>query len=288
MSAREIRNAGGPAIEGAPDEWLAEHPIGAFIRHFPEMETSGARMVPLLTAAAAVKPGMTVLDVSSGAGIPALQLAEIVGPEGRVVATDPSEYAVAAITKRARERGLTNIEAVRASAAGLPFPRESFDAVTCSFGVMFFTDVRAGLTRIREVIRPGGRAAFLAWGSPEENALFGPFRQTTTPYLPEPPQPPGPDAPHPMRFAAAGSLTAALSAAGFTEIREDAPLVDMVWPGSPQVVIDTLLDVSRVEDAVSPDRRDEMRAELGSAFQQFFDGEQTRLPVRIIIASGSA
>ena len=37
MSTDEIRIPGDAAITGAPDEWLEEHPIGAFIRHLPEM-----------------------------------------------------------------------------------------------------------------------------------------------------------------------------------------------------------------------------------------------------------
>ena len=273
---------------GATDEWLAEHPIGAFIRHFPEMEASGAKIIELVVAAAGIKPGMTVLDVGSGAGIPALRLAEIVGPQGKVVATDPSALSIEAITKHARERGLTNVEPVKASAAGLPFPAQSFDAVTCSFGVMFFTDVQAGLTRIREMLRPGARAAFVAWGSPDENALFGPFRSTTTPYLPEPPQPPEPDSPHPMRFSAPESLSAALAAAGYRDVREDTPLVEMVWPGSPQVVIDILLDVSRLAQAVPPDRHDALRADLLNAYESFATDDETRLPVRIVLVTGVA
>jgi SAM-dependent methyltransferase len=288
MSADQTSTQTASSTVGAPDEWLAEHPIGAFIRHFAEMEASEANIIDLLVAAAGIKPGMTVLDVGSGAGIPALRLAEIVGPKGKVVATDPSALSIEAITKHARERGLKNVEPVRASAAGLPFPAQSFDAVTCSFGVMFFTDVQAGLTRIREVLRPGGRAAFVAWGSPEENALFGPFRSTTAPYLPEPPQPPEPDSPHPMRFAAPGSLSAALSAAGYRDIREDTPPVEMVWNGPPQTVIDIMLDVSRIEEAVPPDRHDAMRADLHNAYKQFTSGDETRLPVRVVIASGTA
>ena len=216
------------------------------------MEASEAKIIDLVVAAAGIKPGMTVLDVGSGAGIPALRLAEIVGPEGKVVATDPSALSIEAITKHARERGLTNVEPVRASAAGLPFPAKSFDAVTCSFGVMFFTDVQAGLTRIREVLRPGARAAFVAWGSPDENELFGPFRSTTTPYLPEPPQQPGPDTPHPMRFAAPGSLSAALSAAGYRDVQVDTPLVEMVWPGPPA-------DRDRYTSGCLPDRGGSVR-----------------------------
>lgn len=276
------------SITGAPDAWLAEHPISAFIRHFSEMEASGANITDLLVAAAGIEPGGTVLDVGSGAGVPALRLAEIVGPQGKVVATDPSALAIAAIAEHAHARGLTNVEPVRASAAGLPFPTRSFDAVTCSFGVMFFTDVQAGLSRIREVLRPGGRAAFVAWGGPEENQLFGPFRAVTTPYLPEPPQPPEPDSPQPMRFAAPGSLSAALTAAGFQQTWEEDPRVEMVWPGPAETVVDTLLDVAGLVQTVPPDRYEAMRADLLDTYNQFEAEDATRLIVRIVLATGVA
>src|SRR5688500_10308883 len=109
MSAHQTTTQSTSSTIGAPDEWLEEHPIGAFIRHFAEMEVSEAKIIDLLVSAAGIKPGMTVLDVGSGAGIPALRLAEIVGPKGKVVATDPSALSIEAITKHARERGLKNI-----------------------------------------------------------------------------------------------------------------------------------------------------------------------------------
>ena len=163
MSANETPSSAPPSTQGAPGEWLKEHPADAFARWFPEMEASLAATIDLVVAAAGIGPGMTVLDVGCGAGIPALRLAEIVGADGRVVAADPSAVLITAVTRNAAERGLTNVEPVQASAAGLPFSPESFDAVTCTFGVMFFTDLKAGLVRIRELLRPGARAVFTAW-----------------------------------------------------------------------------------------------------------------------------
>ena len=91
-----------------------------------------------------------------------------------------------------------------------------------------------------------------------------------------------------MRFAQAGSLTTALDEAGFREIREESPVVEMVWPGPPQLVIDTQLDISRIEERVPPQRREAMRAELLRAYEPYVDGEVTRLQARVVIASGQA
>ena len=148
--------------------------------------------------------------------------------------------------------------------------------------------MQAGLSRIREVLRPGGRAAFAAWGPPETNQLFGPFRGAIAPYMSEPPAPPEPDTPNPMRFAEPGSLSAALSAAGFQDIREETPTLTMVTPGPPQMVVDQLLDVSRVEDNVPADRREALRADILAAYEPFARGDETHLRARIVIASGAA
>lgn len=287
MSADEKTTRQPSSTEGAPEEWLEEHPASAFARWFPYMEAAQEKVIALIIEAAGIEPGMTVLDVGSGAGVPALRLAEVVGTVGRVVATDPSAVSIAAVTENARKRGLTNLEAVQGSAAGLSFAPGSFDAVTCNFGVMFFTDVQAGLTTIRELLRPGRRAAFAAWGPAPENILLGTFGRVTSAYLPEPPSPPEPDAPQPMRFAEPGSLSAALSAAGFGDVQEDSPVVDFIWPGPPRKVLESMLDVSRIEERVPPDRHEAMRAEVLTAYQQYEDGDVTRLSARVVIASGT-
>src|SRR5512143_3950894 len=54
------------------------------------------------------RPGLRVLDVASGTGAPALQLARRVVPDGHVTATDLSPEPLNIAAERARERGLTN------------------------------------------------------------------------------------------------------------------------------------------------------------------------------------
>src|SRR5918998_3845038 len=169
------------------DEWRDANCRCFFARWHRQHGVLHQETTAAIIAEAAVASGFTVLDVGCGSGIPALEVARVVGPSGSVTATDPSPILIAAVEENARPSGLTNLVAVRASASELPFPPASFDAATCHLGVMFFPDVRAGLTRMREVLRPGRRAAFVAWGPPEENAFFGPFWSAAGPYLPEPP-----------------------------------------------------------------------------------------------------
>src|SRR4051812_29836758 len=57
-----------------------------------------------------LRPGMTVLDVGSGPGFVSLELADIVGPTGRVIALDESPKSLAALRTAAKRRRLLHVE----------------------------------------------------------------------------------------------------------------------------------------------------------------------------------
>jgi ubiquinone/menaquinone biosynthesis C-methylase UbiE len=278
-------------------EWRDEHLPSFFTRWHRQNEALLQETTAAIIAAAAIAPGFTVLDVACGSGIPALEVARVVGSSGSVNATDPSPIMIAAVTENAQQRGLTNLTAVRASVTDLPFPPASFDAVTCQLGVMFFPAVVPGLQRIREVLRPGGRAAFVAWGPAEENAFFGAFWSAAGPYLPESPpaentSSPAAETPYgepgPTRFAQPGALSAALAAAGFTDIREEARRVVFSWPESPERLRDLWYDLTRLDQQVQADRKPALDADVLASLARFAEGEDLKLPATVVIASGRA
>jgi len=116
-----------------------------------------AYFMPFLLRAAAVAPGMRVLDVATGTGLSAEAALAAVGPTGQVTAVDISP----AMLVRARERlgHAPNVSLSVENGQGLSFPDESFDAVLCNLGLMFFPDPALGLAEFRRVLRPGSRAA---------------------------------------------------------------------------------------------------------------------------------
>ena len=122
---------------------------------------------------AAVGPGSRVLDVATGTGDLALELARRVCPGGEVVGADFAE----AMLARARAKAETRCAAIarprfeRGDALALPYPEDSFDAATVAFGVRNFSDLRAGLGEMVRVVRPGGRVVVLEITAPTRAPL---------------------------------------------------------------------------------------------------------------------
>src|SRR5690349_1092366 len=98
-------------------------------------------VVDWLCRSAGVAPGMTVLDVATGVGQPALQVATRVLPGGKVIATDVAADMLAACERRARAATITNIEFRELDMHDLRgIADASIDAVTCGFALMFSPD----------------------------------------------------------------------------------------------------------------------------------------------------
>lgn len=114
---------------------------------------------------AAPQPGERVLDIACGTGLVTFPLAERVGPEGRVVASDLSQRMVDIVAADAVARDYPRVETMRASADAHPAIADgSLDLVTCALGLMYFPDTRAVMREVMRMLRPGGRAVFAVWG----------------------------------------------------------------------------------------------------------------------------
>ena len=103
-----------------------------------------------------IRPGDRVLDICAGTGELAFIPSRHVGPGGTVVATDFCEQMLDVARKKQNGRH-GNLSFSFADAKALPFPDESFDAVTVAFGMRNIPDTILALKEIRRVLRPGGR-----------------------------------------------------------------------------------------------------------------------------------
>jgi demethylmenaquinone methyltransferase/2-methoxy-6-polyprenyl-1,4-benzoquinol methylase len=108
--------------------------------------------------------GCAHLDVGSGTGLCAAIAQVIVGPQGRVVALDPSSE----MLKMATKRGVR--ETVVARAENLPFPNATFDFVSMSYMLRHIDDLSLGFAEARRVLRPGGRLMIFEVTQPESTA----------------------------------------------------------------------------------------------------------------------
>lgn len=152
-----------------------------------------------------------VLDVATGPGEPALSIAELIGPEGKVVGTDPVAEMVDAARRESQRRGLQNASFEVAFGDSLPFPNNSFDAVVSRFGVMFFPSPVDAMREWLRVLKPGGKIAIAVWHFAEKNPFHYVIADVVEKYVAS--QPLAPDAPDAFRFADPGKLQAILSEA---------------------------------------------------------------------------
>lgn len=110
--------------------------------------------------AARLAQGQRVLDVACGTGVLARAAAGRVAPRGHVTGADTSA-AMLTVARRTNPA----IEWRQCPAEQLAFADRSFDAVTCQFGLMFFTDRAQAVREMARVLRPGGRLAVAVWDS---------------------------------------------------------------------------------------------------------------------------
>jgi ubiquinone/menaquinone biosynthesis C-methylase UbiE len=120
-------------------------------------------------------PGLHVLDACAGSGASALPAAEAVGPSGRVVAIDIADGLLQLLERKARARGLTNVEVRSQDLLTLDSMGETFDAVVCVFGIFFLADMVEGVRQLWGRVRPGGQLAITTWGPRAFEPMNGAF-----------------------------------------------------------------------------------------------------------------
>ncbi len=275
--------------DNADDVWNWSERAAKWRRWHPILTEWWQSVTDLLIDWTEPAPGMRILDIASGTGEPALSLALRVGPDGLVTATDVIPQMVEIAKENAEQQGITNMCAQEADAGALPFPDASFDRVTCRFGVMYFPDVPGALREVRRVLRPGGRAVFAVWGPLEQIDYLTSTLSVLLRNHPSPPPAPAPDALHPLKFAHAGTLSTALHAAGYVNVREETRIVPLPWPGTPEeflgyirsdmVTFDTLLL------QIPPARQGAALDEVFTSIRQYDDGECVQFNAAIVVAS---
>jgi SAM-dependent methyltransferase len=272
------------------EEWTGDKTVAAWRKWQAQIAVFTRGATEAILEAAQLRPGLRVLDLACGVGDPALSIAEEVAPSGRVTATDFGPGMMSLAEELARKKGLTNIEFREANAEALPFADATYDRLTCRFGIMFFPDLGKALRECLRVLKPGGRAAFVAWGKREQ-----PFAGTTAgivmKHLPAPPPPPDPDGPSLFMFGERGRLRRSLEAAGFTNVHEEERIVAGRWADSLEQYWVQFTEVAApfrpLLDQLTPEKREQARAESIAALKKFWNGKELNMPLEIVIGSGT-
>ena len=139
----------------------------AWEAHAEGIEQTNGTATSLLLELAAIAPGERVLELGAGTGHFAVHLAELVGRDGSLVASDVAPAMVELI--RQKVAGLPNVAAEVIDAAEIPGPAETYDVVVSRMGLMFVPEPLQAMQEVRRVLRPGGRLATAVWAAPARN-----------------------------------------------------------------------------------------------------------------------
>src|SRR5712691_10071049 len=257
-------------------------------KHSGTIRTMFAPLTEALIQDAGIDEGQAVLDVAGGAGEPSLTIAERVGSKGSVTCTDAVAEMVAAAESEAQRRGLTNITFRQCVADSLPFETDSFDALVCRLGVMFFPEPLAALREMLRVAKPGGTLALAVWHRNELNPFTHIVTDVMARYVDSPPV--DPDAPGAFRFAEPGKLANILKSAGASDVRERVLHFQIEAPISPSefwAMRSETSDTLREKLAKLPaDQVRRVKQEVQEAVSEFFPNNEMSFPAQMIIVTG--
>ncbi|WP_421942683.1 bifunctional demethylmenaquinone methyltransferase/2-methoxy-6-polyprenyl-1,4-benzoquinol methylase UbiE [Pedobacter sp.] len=107
-----------------------------------------------------------MLDVATGTGDFAFEAIKKLQPE-KVIGVDISEGMLKVAKKKINERSLNGVFTVQVGdSEGLHFNDDTFDAITCAYGVRNFENLEKGLMDIFRVLKPGGKMVILEFSKP--------------------------------------------------------------------------------------------------------------------------
>lgn len=109
------------------------------------------------TEYADLRPGMTVLDLGSGAGNDVFVARRIVGPEGKVIGVDMTDKMLELARDNAERLGYNNVEFRKGEIEALPIARARIDVVISNCVLNLVPDKQKAFDEIFRVLKPGGR-----------------------------------------------------------------------------------------------------------------------------------
>jgi ubiquinone/menaquinone biosynthesis C-methylase UbiE len=238
---------------------------------------------------AEISSGQTILDIATGPGEPALSLAGVVGPAGKVCGVDPISGMIEAARRAASSSGVNNVQFEVAFADQLPFPAGIFDAVVSRFGAMFFPAPGDAAREILRVLKPGRKFALAVWHAADKNPFHYALSRVVDRHSPSPP--PEPDVLDAFRFAVPGKLESFLKEAGATNVSERLLRFDIQAPISAEEFWAIRMEMSdslrEKIAALSSEQFTAVTRELLESVRKYSIGRGVSFPAEVLMVSGT-
>ena len=221
---------------------------------------------------------MNVLEIAAGTGIVTRHLRNLLPKEARLTAIDISD----SMMDLARQKFSPDeqITFQNADATALPFDDETFDAVVCQFGIMFF-DWKKGFHEVYRTLKPNGRYLFRVWDSERYNPFASLSFEVLKQYFPS-------DTPQflfdPVSCHQIDPLKEQLIQTGFDPVvisvqRHEYDILDVTTFARALVYSPVIFEIQD-RGGVDPE---EIVKELADAFKKEFGSNPMRYPMQAIL-----
>jgi ubiquinone/menaquinone biosynthesis C-methylase UbiE len=227
-----------------------------------------------------------VLDVASGTGEPGLTIASLLHG-GKVTLTDLSEDMLEIAREHAILRGLSNVETRVCDVCELPFADNTFDAISCRFGFMFFPDMLLAAKEMARVLTPGGRIATAVWSVPEKNFWVTAIGGTINRNMQL--APPAPESPGMFRCAKSGLIRGLFQQAGLRNTAEKE-VVGQLKCGTAEVYWNMMTEIAApfvaALNKAEPAMREKIKAEVMQLINQKYPDGKVMIDCSALVIYG--
>ena len=228
-----------------------------------------------------------VLDVAAGAGDQSMQIADRVGHEGFVLATDISSNILDYAAANAQSKGYSQIDFKVMDGENLTTAPEQFDAAVSRVGLIYFPDQMKALKGILKTLKPDGWFSAIVYSTPENNGFFsipvGIIRKAAQ--LP----PPAKGQPGPFSLGQPGVLADLLHDAGFRNVCEKTLSAPLVLPSAADCVRferESFGALHEMLKGLDVDEQSRVWAEIETALQAFESETGFSGPCELIVVAG--
>ncbi|MEO6129623.1 MAG: methyltransferase domain-containing protein [Ferruginibacter sp.] len=223
-----------------------------------------------------LKPGgsQKILDVASGAGEPGFSIAARL-TDGKVIMTDLADEMLNFAREHASEKKISNVDFNVCDVSELPFAENSFDAVSCRMGFMFFPDMLLAAKEIFRVLKPGGRFATAVWTGADKNPWLTAIAEPIKRNMQLPDQAAG--VPGVFRCSPDGLMKGVFVEAGFKNITESevgcklqCGTAERYWQMMNEIAAPIVSALGKADDAMINKIKQEV---IGSINEKHADGK---------------